>query len=303
MRTSKPSADIARLDYRPPGSNPLDLEIFSMSELRRRVRQEFFQATHRYRFHMLLCVVRGKCVHLLDFERVVCKPGSLLVVQAAQAHRFGPEQRWDGWIVLFPPEFLASGLESLPPQLWLQARELRLVARAMEQMRQDSRIAAPPERVHALLRYQMNTVLLRLAILHGRQQIPGANAIALQRFRTFQRLVEQRFSQWHRVAKYASRIGCSEKSLTRAALAGAGVNAKEFITSRINLEAKRLLAHTGVSIAVLGERLGFQDPTNFVKFFKREVGCTPGEFRSRQSSAALALSVVSKDQPILQSTT
>jgi AraC-like DNA-binding protein len=33
---------------------------------------------------------------------------------------------------------------------------------------------------------------------------------------------------------------------------------------------------------VVGEQLGFQDPTNFVKFFRREVGCTPGQFWCRQ---------------------
>jgi AraC-like DNA-binding protein len=63
---------------------------------------------------------------------------------------------------------------------------------------------------------------------------------------------------------------------------GAGVNAKDFIASRINLEAKRLLAHTVLPIAAIGEQLGFQDPTNFVKFFRRAVGCTPGQFRRRQ---------------------
>jgi AraC-like DNA-binding protein len=99
---------------------------------------------------------------------------------------------------------------------------------------------------------------------------------------TFQRLVERSFWKRHRVVEYADLLGCSEKSLTRAAMEVAGVKAKAFITSRINLEAKRLLAHTALSIALIGERLGFPDPTNFVKFFKREVGCTPGEFRRRQ---------------------
>lgn len=76
-------------------------------------------------------------------------------------------------------------------------------------------------------------------------------------------------------------MGCSAKTLTRAAREVAGVQAKTFITRRITLEAKRLLAHGASSIALIGERLGFEDPTNFVKFFKREAGCTPGEFRRR----------------------
>jgi AraC-like DNA-binding protein len=297
MTANRHPAGILRLDYRPPGSNPLDLEIFSVSDLRRRVGKGFFQATHRYGFHMLLCVARGECTHLIDFEPVACKPGSLLAIQPAQAHRFGSDQRWDGWIILFRPEFLppsnttapyselrlASELESLPQSLWLQENELRVVTGTVGQMQKDSRIAAPSEQVHALLRHQMYTLLLRLAILHNRQQAPGnANCIALRRFKTFQRLVEKRFSRWHTVAEYASRLGCSEKSLTRAAMEGAGVKAKNFITSRINLEAKRLLAHTVLPIAVIGEQLGFQDPTNFVKFFRREIGCTPGQFRRRQ---------------------
>jgi AraC-like DNA-binding protein len=297
MTANRHPADILRLDYRPPGSNPLDLEIFSVSELRRRVSKEFFKATHRYGFYMLLCVARGECTHLVDFDPVACKAGSLLAIQPAQAHRFGSDQQWDGWIVLFRPEFLpspnttapycelrlASGLESLPQPLWLEEHEFRLVTGAVGQMHKDSRLAARPAQVHAILRHQMYALLLRIAVLHDRQQAPGnPNFVALRRFKIFRRLVEKRFAQWHGVAEYASRLGCSQKSLARAVMEGAGVNAKEFIASRINLEAKRLLAHTVLPIAVIGEQLGFQDPTNFVKFFRREVGCTPGQFRRRQ---------------------
>lgn len=202
-------------------------------------------------------------------------------------------------MILFRPEFLpssnttapyselrlASGLENLPQPLRLQEHELHMVSGVVGQMQKDSQIAARPEQVHALLRHQMYALLLRLALLHSRQQAPAnTNCVALRRFKRFQCLLEKRFAQWHGVAEYASRLGCSQKSLTRAAMAGAGVNAKEFIVSRINLEAKRLLAHTVTTIAMISEQLGFQDPTNFVKFFRHEVGCTPGQFRRRQMS-------------------
>jgi AraC-like DNA-binding protein len=290
-------ADIEQLNYRASGSHPLDLEIFSVSELRQRVRAEFLRSTHRYRFHMLVCVTRGECTHMIDFKLIACKPGSLLVFQPAQAHRFGFEQEWDGWVVLFRPEFLLSsratatvtdlkltaGLERMPEHLRLQEHERRVVMAAIVQMRKDCQIEAAPEQVHALLRHQLYALLLRLTVLHDRQQTQeDTTSVGLQRFGNFRRLVEKNFWKWHRVAEYADLLGCSEKSLTRAAMEVAGVKAKAFITLRINLEAKRLLAHTALSIAQIGERLGFEDPTNFVKFFKREAGCTPGEFRRRQ---------------------
>jgi AraC-like DNA-binding protein len=85
---------------------------------------------------------------------------------------------------------------------------------------------------------------------------------------------------------YADQLGYTEKSLARAVAAAAGTTAKAFIAARINLEAKRLLVHTDQPIATLAEKLGFDEATNFSKFFKREVGCTPAEFRKGQKTLA-----------------
>ena len=105
----------------------------------------------------------------------------------------------------------------------------------------------------------------------------------MQRFKRFQQLLETRFSVQHQVAAYAKQLGCTEKSLTRATMDGAGVKAKAYIDARINLEAKRLLAQTAIPIARIGDQIGFDEATNFVKFFKREVGCAPGAFRRQHA--------------------
>ena len=64
------------------------------------------------------------------------------------------------------------------------------------------------------------------------------------------------------------------------------MSAKAFIAARINLEAKRLLVHTDWPVALIAERLGFDEATNFSKFFKRESGATPAQFRRRQAADA-----------------
>ena len=211
--------------------------------------------------------------------------------------KFDADQDWDGWLVLFRPEFLlpshtkapvsnlsaTRGLEHLPKHSSLQDHQLRFVLDAVHQMREDSRIEAPSAEVHALLRHDLHALLLRLSIMQGRVAAQrNATSLGLQLFRSFQKLVEKNFAQLHQVADYADLLGCSGKSLTRAAMEVAGVKAKEVIASRINLEAKRLLAYTTLPIALIGDSLGFDEATNFVKFFKREAGCTPGEFRRRQ---------------------
>jgi AraC-like DNA-binding protein len=171
----------------------------------------------------------------------------------------------------------------LPDQRALHEHEQRIVTDAIAQMKEDSHIAAPAAAVNALLRQQLYALLLRLSIVHdGRDSELDVTSNSAERFRAFQQLLEINFAKWHQVAYYTSRLGCSGKSLTRAAVQLAGVTAKAVIALRINLEAKRLLAHSTMSITLIGERLGFEDPTNFVKFFRRETACTPGEFRRRQ---------------------
>ncbi len=292
---------IQRLEYRPPRAYPFDVEIFSISDLRRRVDWKQLELTHRYTFHTLLCVSKGTCTQLVDFQLVPCEPGSLLVLRPGQAHRLGAERDWDGWLALFRSEFLppapkavpdlevAVGVERLPWHMRLPASARRDVTGALARMQKDAAIEASPREVQTLLRYQLYALLVRLSIVHARQEGQAgvsARATVLQRFRNFQQLVEKNFAKWHQVADYARHLGCAGRSLTRATADAAGMRAKEFIVSRINLEAKRLLAHTDLSVSQIADSLGFDEETNFVKFFKREIGGTPAAFRRQQDSFA-----------------
>ncbi|MFZ1411511.1 MAG: AraC family transcriptional regulator, partial [Micropruina sp.] len=91
--------------------------------------------------------------------------------------------------------------------------------------------------------------------------------------------IERHFATDRTVASYASRLGYSTRTLNRAALAHAGVTAKELIDRRVVLEAKRRLAHERVPVAEIAESLGFADPSNFSAFFTARVGRTPLTFR------------------------
>lgn len=292
------SANIPQLGYRPRAPYQLDLEVFTVADLRRRGSKEKVRTTHRYEFHTLVCVTNGVCTQVVDFRSISCAAGSLLVLRPGQAHNYGHDENWDGWNVLFRPEFVlpvsttpsdlkfAVDLERLPEHITLSGNDLGTVTDAIEQMREDTQIDAPRDDLHALLHHQLHALLTRLSILQGRQRThEPVISPALQRFKRFQQLVEERFARWHQVADYASQLGYTDKSLARAVEAAMGMTAKAFIAARINLEAKRLLVHTDLSVATIAEKLGFGEATNFSKFFKREAGCTPAQFRQRQRAS------------------
>lgn len=292
------SEDIHPLGYRPRAPYQLDLEVFSVADLRRRGSKEKVQATHRYKFHALVCVTQGTCTQMVDFQPIPCVPGSMLVLHPGQAHNYGQDEDWDGWNVLFRPEFvlpistpprdlrLAVDMDRLPEHIVLSGDHLQVVTDSILQMREDTQLDAPLDDVHALLRHQLHALLMRLAILQGLQRAhEPIISPALQRFKRFQQLVEENFARWHQVADYARHLGYTEKSLARAVEAAMGMSAKAFISARVNLEAKRLLVHTDLTIASITDKLGFEEATNFSKFFKRETGCTPAEFRQRQRAS------------------
>ncbi len=288
----KAQTGAALFSYQPHG-RALDIEIFRVSDLRQRTGPAEIRAPHRYDFHMLVCVTQGEVTQWVDFLPVDCAPGSLLVLRSGQVHRLGDSQDWDGWMVLFRSEFLPSdaqttadllpalGLEQLPEHMQLTPPDFDATHEAIARMRQDATRAAPPKDTHALLRYQLCALILRLSILQDQKTVTEASGShGLQRFVRFRRLVEQNYAGWHQVASYADALGCTEKSLTRAAQEASGQNAKNIIAARITLEAKRLLAHTDRPVYLIAEGLGFAEATNFAKFFKRETGATPAGFRA-----------------------
>lgn len=285
--------DIEQVQYRPSAESTLDLEVFSMSDLRRRVPQAHLQRHHRYDFHMFVHVRRGKCRAVVDFRHIECGAGSLLTIRPGQVHRFGPGSRWDANLLLFRPELLQASqgeerlqmpelIDALPGHLRLDRSTGRFLADTLARLEEECALEARQPLLNWLLQSELATLVMRLHIFHTEQQPPaGASADAPERFRLFKRLLDAKVHQWHHVSRYAHAMGCSEKTLTRICSAVAGVGAKAFIASRLALEAKRLLVHTEMPISAIAQRLGFDEATNFTKFFRSIEGCTPGDFRRR----------------------
>lgn len=272
--------DIDRISYQPPGGYGLDVEVFTLSEFRRRVSADEVKRAQRVEFHEILYVTVGRCAHMVDFEEWACKPGTLLVLRPGQVQRFEADVRkCEGWMVLFRADFLPEGTP-LSVHRVLTGADRPIVSATLARLFADTRLNADRTLLSQLLRHQLSALLVRLQLAEaGRPSVPASPDLLKKRFHSLQRVIDEDVSHRHRVADYARRLGCSSKSLQRAVLQMRGVSAKAFLLERITLEAKRLLAHTDEPVAAIAETLGFDEATNFVKFFRRESGQPPGAFR------------------------
>ena len=84
----------------------------------------------------------------------------------------------------------------------------------------------------------------------------------------FKKSIEFNLKKSHSPAFYSIDIGVAESKLSAITKEIYGLSPKKIINEGIILKAKKLLAE-----------LGFTDAPHFVKFFKKETGMTPGQFK------------------------
>lgn len=238
---------------------------------------------------LLILVITGHGSVEVDFHPFPCHPGTLLRARAGQVLRCGPPNL-DAIVVRWTPAALHGfGIDSAaaPTRLELTGADGAAISSGFHQLAVDCERHRGESA--ALLRHQLAALLLRLALLPdcregpqpaSRSASPSASRTETRTFRLLCRELEQGYQRSRRVEDYADRVGCSVRTLTRACLAVTGRSAKQVVDERVALQARRLLAATDEPVARIGQRLGFAEPTNFGRFFTREVGVSPGAFRA-----------------------
>lgn len=94
-------------------------------------------------------------------------------------------------------------------------------------------------------------------------------------------LVEENYVERRDIGFYAERMRMSEKALGDVAKRVLGRTVKDVIAQSLVLEVKRGIAADKESLKELSFRLGFNEPSYFTRFFLRQTGLTPHEFREK----------------------
>lgn len=96
----------------------------------------------------------------------------------------------------------------------------------------------------------------------------------------FMRLAQESFHRERFLAYYARELQITPKHLSRTVKADTGVSASEWLDRLIVLEAKVLLRSSSLNIQQIADRLNFPSQSFFGKYFKKNVGISPKEYRN-----------------------
>jgi len=103
----------------------------------------------------------------------------------------------------------------------------------------------------------------------------------VQAFHRFNALIEQHYREHWPLPRYAAQIGLSVARLNEICRRISGLPSKRLIFERQMQEAKRLLLFSAASANAICYDLGFKDPAYFSRFFSRESGMSPGDYRKQ----------------------
>lgn len=241
--------------------------------------------------HYLLVFVR----HAVGRQWIDTTP---YVLQDNTIYFVGPEQvivkeelsqAWSEGIA-FTAEFLSlqenASLRNLPliqnPQngheLRLTDADVRFVEDMLDQINREYR--QPGDWQQRMLGAYLTVLLTYLSRLYT-EQFPATETSAdTLLLKQFQAKVDTHFQQVHEVSEYATMLNLSAGYLSEVVKEQSGKPAIKHIHDRLILEARRLLFHTEQALKEIAYELGFADASYFSRFFKRETGVTPAEYRS-----------------------
>ena len=98
-------------------------------------------------------------------------------------------------------------------------------------------------------------------------------------FDRFIYLVNQHATREHQIGFYADKMCLTQRYLGTVIRQASGTTAKEWIDRALVEHVKIELKHTDKPIAQISDEMNFPSASFFSKYFKRETGLTPGDYR------------------------
>ena len=237
-----------------------------------------FRSPHRHAFTQLVLVEAGSGIHRIDFSPVPIRAGEVHLLAPGQVHEWCADPGLRCTAVMFSEDVLDS-VGALPDRmhelLLLGAAPLAPSEAAADRLRRlvDAlREAGSPGGARHLL----------AALLHEcAEAIPQMDAPSARSplTRAFLREVLRAPDASQTVSSCARALGVTTGYLAEQVAADTGTTPGRILRTAVAREAQRLLGGTALSAAQISFRLGFTEASYFSRFFRREVGCTPTEYR------------------------
>ena len=231
----------------------------------------------------------GNIIH--EGKELKFKAPCVVTIPANTVHGFNYHNESNGRVITLSDSFLDNIFKS-QPKINIELNKFRLInagdeietfnilssilLRISYELHNDL-----PEKTFALQAYLSIFLIevFRFVSRYDARMVSSDNR-NLKYFQAFNKSIKATLLSEKSIADYARELNITPVHLNRVCQAVVGKSALQVAQDFIVMEAEKYLKHTEYSVSEIAYRLNFNDPAYFSRFFKKQTGVSPKEFRN-----------------------
>ncbi len=283
--------NIPTIEFQPHDASNAGIEFLELAFIYKSAPHLKFNpfAPHRVKFHHLIYITEGVGAHFIDFNHHPFQAGSFIFINRHQVHAFDLDNQPQGFMILFTQEFvdsiqisirmptLISGFNAASPPVLTVGHSLKESCEVL--LSEMKKVSGKERDDHLIFQLLFTSLILKLHRERSHSSTHELGESRRQQFSQFLSLLEDNFASTKDAAVYANMMGITYKTLNHLCKQAIRQTPKQLIDAHTILEAKRRLAIENIQASQLAYALGFEEVSNFVKYFKKHTLVTPNQFK------------------------
>jgi AraC-like DNA-binding protein len=247
---------------------------------------------HKQDFYTLIIVEEAEGEIIIDNQKIRLDSPKVIIIKPRCINNIDINRKAKGTIICFTEDFFSLRYNNniLYQFSFLQSEAKPYVRLTNEQKKKwdvllkllSEEYILQRRETKKVLRSYLNIILFELERLYNPTGFVKEKNIKLQKVQEFEQLIDKYFETKKLPSAYAELMHLSPNYLNKICKEETGQTASDLIRKRITIEAQRLLHYTNYSVKEIADKLGFDNYSYFVTFFKKQTGTTPEQFRKNQ---------------------
>lgn len=246
---------------------------------------------HKLSFYVILLFSKNTGEYNLNFKDYKIEKGTLFTLRKDNIHKFY-NNKAKGHLLVFTENFILNHTNQIEasktfllfnemlasPKLQLDEAEFGEIMTLIKLIKEEF-FDARDDYSLSIVRSYIQVIITKLFRIKAKNQVVFDKQKHLTKFLQFQELVEKECFNHKKVNFYAKEMGVTTKTLNNVTQSIIHKSAKSFINEIVIIQSKRLIINSQDSLTEIAYQVGFDEPTNFFKYFKKYAGVSPSQFK------------------------
>lgn len=248
---------------------------------------------HRHSFYEILFLNKGSGNHIIDSNKYEIVPPMIFFLSPGQAHMLEFSKDIGGYLFLFTSEFYLINqanknrllefpfffsLDKKNPPIHLESNEDVEFLTSLF-IRGCTMIQEMPKFFEDNIRSILDTILQTCYSLYPNDLKTIYTGKSHFLAKNFLLLLEENYKNNLRINDYADMLAVTPNHLTQIVKQITGKTTAKLLQERVIAEVKRLLIHSDLNVSEIADAMNFPDQSYFSKFFKKNAGISPQQYR------------------------